>query len=76
MSRTVKKVFLIIGVLVLAFLIWDIFFRENGVVQTAFNAVITVINDSWKNITGGETNILPTWGNDSNGDTLNDARTR
>lgn len=74
MNKTIKKVFMIIGILVLAFLIWDIFFRDNGVVQTFFNAIITVINNGWKDITGGDTNILPTWGTEDNGSSLKDAQ--
>lgn len=74
MSPTVKKVFLLIGVLVLCFLIWDIFFRTNGLVQTSYNAVVGVVNDTWQDITGGSTNIVPEWNTDKTGDSLKTSR--
>lgn len=74
---TIKKVFLIIGVLVLAFLIWQLVFNDGGVIQTAYNAVADTINGTWQQITGDTSGeILPEWGGavDGTGDGLNNAR--
>ena len=69
MSKTVRKVFLIVGTLVLVFLIWQLVFNPNGIVKTAYNAFATGINGQWQKAAGGGDNakLIPTW-NDSNAD--------
>lgn len=71
----IKKVFLIIALLVLAFLLWQVVFNDGGMLQTAYNAVVGVINKTWQTITGGTTKILPQWGdvNNGNGNGLSNA---
>lgn len=58
----IKKVFLIIGVLVLAFLVWQLVFSDGGVLISAWNAVADTINGVWQKITGGTSKIVPEWG--------------
>lgn len=59
----IKKVFLIIGVLVLAFLVWQLVFSDGGVLISAWNSIAGVINGTWQTITGDSTAVLvPEWG--------------
>ncbi len=70
MTKTVKTVFLIIGVIVLIFLIWQLFFNDNGILVTGYNAMADGINDQWAKVAGSGKKILPKWGEtsaDSNG---------
>lgn len=71
MTSTVKKVFILIGVLVLIFLIWQVVFNNGGIVRTAYDAVADVVNTQWHKVAGdGADDLLPTWGEtgaDTNG---------
>lgn len=70
MNKTVKTVFLLIGLLVLIFLIWQLFFNDNGILVTGYNALANGINGQWEKVAGAGKTILPQWGNtsaDSNG---------
>lgn len=71
----IKKVFLIIGVLVLAFLVWQLVFNDGGVLQSGYNAIADTLNGTWQKITGGNSDILPEWGGavKGGGDGLGDA---
>lgn len=74
----VKKVFLVIGMLVLAFLIWQLVFNDGGILVTWYNAFADLINGVWQKITGNSTSkIFPEWksavGN-KNGEGLNNAQ--
>lgn len=64
MNKTIVKVFVILGILVLALLIWAFVFG-NGL-ETIFNAVITPINDIYRSMTGkpATESLIPKW--DSN----------
>ena len=68
MNKTVKKVFLLIGLLVLIFLGWQIVFNDGGIVATAYNAVANGINGQWEKVAGDGETILPLWENTSAGD--------
>ena len=75
----IKKVFLVIGVLVLAFLIWQLVFNDGGVLITGWNAVADTVNGVWQKITGNSTStIVPEWGDavdaGENGGSLNEAQ--
>jgi hypothetical protein len=67
MSKTIKKVFLIIGMLVLCFLVWSMFFNDGGILKIGYNAVATGINSAWHNISGND-EIVPEWGDNGTGD--------
>jgi len=59
MNKTVVKVFIILGILVLALLIWAFVFG-NGL-ETIFNAVIAPINGIYQSMTGGSDSLIPEW---------------
>lgn len=58
MNKTIVKVFVILGILVLALLIWAFVFG-NGL-ASIFNAIITPINSIYSTIVGGGT-LIPQW---------------
>lgn len=72
MSKTVRKVFLILGTLVLVFIIWQLVFNDGGIIKTAYNAIANGINGQWEKAAGDDTDgLLPIWGDtgaDDNGD--------
>lgn len=77
--KTITKVFLVVGTLVLIFLIWALFFNKDGVLQTGWNALISPVNNVWQNLTGDTTaELLPEWdaveegGNFEGSDSLGD----
>lgn len=61
MNKTVKKVFLLIGLLVLIFLIWQLVFNKGGIIKTGYNAIATGINKQWAKVAGTGQKILPLW---------------
>lgn len=69
MTKTVKTVFLIIGVLVLIFIVWQLVFNDGGILKTGYNAMADGINSQWEKVAGSGKTILATWGSnaDSNG---------
>ena len=67
MSKTVKTVFLIIGLLVLIFLVWQLVFNDGGILKTGYNAMAKGINAQWAKVAGDNETILATWG-DKNAD--------
>lgn len=71
MNKTVKKVFLLIGTLVLIFLIWQLVFNEGGIVKTVYNAMANGINGQWAKVAGKGEKILPTWKDSSADDGAN-----
>lgn len=61
--KPIKTVFLIIGVLVLAFLLWQLVFNDGGVLISTWNAIAETINSVWAKITGNPSaTIVPEWG--------------
>lgn len=69
MTKTVKTVFLIIGVLVLIFIVWQLVFNDGGILKTGYNAMAKGINSQWAKVAGSGETILATWGDnaDDNG---------
>ena len=66
MNGTIKKVFLIIALLVLIFLIWQLFFNDDGILVTAYNSMAHGINEQYQEATGDTSRqILPYWGQDN-----------
>ena len=64
--KPVTKVFLILGALVLCVLVWVLVLGGDGVIESAYNAVATTVNEIYENA-GGEGELLPEWdiGDDS-----------
>lgn len=60
MNKTVKKVFMLIGLLVLIFLIWQLVFNDGGIVKTAYNALAKGINGQWEKVSGSK-ELIPEW---------------
>lgn len=76
MNKVVKKVFGLIAVLVLIFLIWQIFFNQNGILHTAYNALANGVNGQFEKVAGKGQKLLPLWENsdadkDANGEGFN-----
>ena len=69
MSKTVKTVFLLIGLLVLIFIVWQLVFNDGGILKTGYNAMANGINAQWAKVAGSGQTILATWGDnaDDNG---------
>lgn len=64
MNSSIKKVFLVIGILVLAFLIWGLFFNDGGILQTSYNSLAEAVNHTWQKVTGDSgAKLLPEIGN-------------
>lgn len=61
MTKTVKKVFLLIGVLVAIFIAWQLIFMDGGILRTAYNAITTGVNGQWEKVAGDGEILLPTW---------------
>lgn len=61
MNKTIKTVFLIIGLLVLIFLIWQLVFNKGGIVRTVYNTMVNGINKQWEKLAGSGEKLLPTW---------------
>ncbi len=76
MNKTVKKVFMLIALLVAIFLAWQIFFNQNGILHTAYNALANGVNGQFEKVAGKGQKLLPLWENsdadkDANGEGFN-----
>ena len=70
MNKTVKKVFMLIGLLVVIFLAWQLIFNDGGILKTAYNAMVNGINGQFEKVAGKGQKLLPTW---EDSDATNDA---
>lgn len=59
MKKTIRNVFLVIGVLVLCLMIWAIFF--NNSLEAAWNSIRQPINNAWNSIVGGGEDVVQDW---------------
>ena len=64
MNKTVMKVFILIGILVVIFLAWTLIFNEGGILRTGYNAMAEGINGQWEKVAGDGQTILPLWSAD------------
>lgn len=62
MNKTVKKVFMLIGLLVIIFIAWQLIFNDKGILKTGYNAIVKGINDQWAKVAGTGKSLLPEWG--------------
>ena len=62
MNGTVKKVFMLIGLLVIIFIAWQLIFNDGGILKTLYNSVINGINKQWGKVAGSGETLLPLWG--------------
>lgn len=63
MNNTVKKVFMLIGVLVAIFIAWQLIFNDGGILKTMYNSIANGINGQWAKIAGSGQSLLPAWSN-------------
>lgn len=68
MNKTVKKVFLLIGLLVIIFLGWQLIFNDGGILKTMYNSIANGINGQWEKVAGDGQTLLPGWSDDTAGD--------
>lgn len=61
MNGTVKKVFLLIGLLVIIFIAWQLIFNDGGILKTIYNSMANGINEQWEKVAGSGETILPKW---------------
>lgn len=71
MNKTVKQVFLLIGILVLIFLIWQLVFNKGGIIKTGYMSLANGINKQWAKVAGSGATILPQWGTNNVTDDAN-----
>lgn len=63
MNKTVKKVFMLIGVLVAIFIAWQLIFNDGGILKTMYNSIANGINGQWAKVAGSGQSLLPAWSN-------------
>lgn len=61
MNKTVKKVFMLIGVLVAIFIAWQLIFNDGGILKTMYNSIANGINGQWAKVAGSGQSLLPAW---------------
>lgn len=61
MNKTVKKVFMLIGLLVIIFIAWQLIFNDGGILRTMYNSVANGINLQWAKVAGSGQELLPAW---------------
>ena len=61
MNKTVKKVFMLIGVLVAIFIAWQLIFNKGGILKTMYNNIANGINGQWAKVAGSGQSLLPSW---------------
>ena len=61
MNKTVKKVFLLLGILVAIFLGWQLIFSDGGILKTGYNAMANGVNTQYEKIAGDGETLLSNW---------------
>jgi Na+/proline symporter len=61
MNKTVKKVFMLIGLLVIIFIAWQLTFNDGGILRTMYNNIANGINTQWAKVAGSGQELLPVW---------------
>lgn len=61
MNKTVKKVFMLIGLLVIIFIAWQLIFNDGGILRTMYNGIANGINGQWAKVAGSDQELLPVW---------------
>jgi hypothetical protein len=60
--KPIVKVFLVIGTLVLALIVWSVVFNDGGVIRLAWNGLANPINSMYHGIMGNNNrDLLPEW---------------
>lgn len=61
MNKTVKKVFMLIGLLVIIFIAWQLIFNDGGILRTMYTNIANGINEQWAKVAGTGQELLPAW---------------
>lgn len=61
MNKTVKSVFVLIGLLVGIFIAWQLIFNDGGILKTGYNSMANGINKQWEKVAGSGETILAEW---------------
>lgn len=61
MNKTVKKVFMLIGLLVIIFIAWQLVFNNGGILRTVYTSIANGINGQWARVAGSNQTLLPQW---------------
>lgn len=61
MNGTVKKVFMLIGLLVIIFIAWQLIFNDGGILKTMYNSIANGINKQWAKVAGSGETLIPNW---------------
>lgn len=64
MSKTVRKVFLVIGTLVLCFIVWNFAFG-GGIRNIYNNGIREPVNRAFQSVAGSGAELLPEWGSEN-----------
>lgn len=62
MKKSTWKVFSMVMLLVAVFVLWQLMFKDGGVIRGLYNGVVNFLNVQWKDLTGSQDNLLPPWG--------------
>lgn len=65
MNKTVKKVFVLIGILVGIFIAWQLIFNDGGILKVGYNALANGINKQWAKVAGNGETIMALWGDNA-----------
>jgi hypothetical protein len=65
MNKTVLKVFMLIGLLVIIFIAWQLLFNDGGILKTGYGALRNGVNKQWAKVAGSGETILPEWGSNA-----------
>ena len=62
MKKTIITVFIIIGALVLALLVWRLVFARGGLLQSGWDGVAGQVNKTWQTLTGDtDDEVMAKW---------------
>lgn len=67
MNKSVKKVFLLLGILVAIFLGWQLIFSDGGILKVGYNALAGGVNTQYEKIAGDGLELIPLWDDASGG---------
>lgn len=65
MNKTVKSVFVLIGLLVGIFIAWQLIFNDGGILKTGYNSLANGINKQWEKVAGSGETVLARWIDDN-----------
>lgn len=62
MKKTIITVFIVLAILVTVFLVWELFFADDGILHTVYNGMATGLNNQWAKVAGKNSEgLVPLW---------------